>query len=54
LSGLSALSVAFAVIAAVQGAAYLRLALVGERLARVRPLPIRAPDESLIGDRAEA
>jgi len=54
LSGLAALSVAFAVVAAVQGAAYLRLALVGERLARVRPLPIRAPDEPLIGDRAEA
>jgi uncharacterized membrane protein HdeD (DUF308 family) len=54
LSGLSALCVAFAVIAAVQGTAYLRLALVGERLARVRPLPVRATDESLIGDQAEA
>jgi uncharacterized membrane protein HdeD (DUF308 family) len=53
LSGLSALCVAFAVIAAVQGTAYLRLALVGERLARVRPLPVRATDESLIGDQAE-
>jgi len=54
LSGLSALCVAFAVIAAVQGTAYLRLALVGERLARVRPLPVRATDEPLIGDQAEA
>jgi uncharacterized membrane protein HdeD (DUF308 family) len=54
VSGVSALCVAFAVIAAVQGAAYLRLALVGQRLARVRPLPVRATDEPLIGDRAEA